>query len=287
MGYLLSLLSAFCFGITNCLWIFPQKKQHFIHVIIFRSFVTVILFGITTFFFQLNKSYLMKDLIVAVFISLFSCLGLFFYTKSLKVTTVAVAVPISAINSFFGVLVGVIIFKDDLPRLFFFIAIGLITGLFLIEAKTNSKLLPLTKGTCYNLLAAVCWGITFGLFKIPVEKLGVWNFSFILELSVLLFSSFLAFTTYKMHKFQRRIISQNFKWYLVLGLLAFIAVASHNLALKYIEVSKVSMFGNLTPLISIMLSLLLFKQTISKRQIIGIIILVVMLLLLGFKTLVV
>lgn len=279
-------MSAICFGITNCLWIFPQKKQHFIHVIILRSVVTVILFGITTFFFQLNKSYLIKDLIVAVFISLFSCLGLFFYTKSLNVTTVAVAVPISAINSFFGVLVGVIIFKDNLPNLFFLIAIGLVTGLFLIESKTNSKLLPLTKGTCYNLLAAVCWGITFGLFKIPVVTLGVWNFSFILELSVLLFSSCLAFTTYKRVKFQKSIITQNFKWYVVLGLLAFIAVASHNLALKYTEVSKVSMFGNLTPMISIMLSLLLFKQNISKRQIVGIVLLVVMLLLLGFKALI-
>jgi len=73
---------------------------------------------------------------------------------------------------------------------------------------------------------------------------------------------------------------------MTLGLLAFIAVASHNLALKYTEVSKVSMIGNLTPMISIMLSLLLFKQNISKRQIVGIVLLVVMLLLLGFKALI-
>ena len=131
----------------------------------------------------------------------------------------------------------------------------------------------LTKGIVYNLFAAVFWGITFALFKIPIEKLGAWRFSFVLETTVLSFSLLIAFTTFKNEKFEKEIIYENLKWYLLLGFIAFIAVSSYNFALNYIDVSVVALLGNLTPVLSIILSIILFRQKINKQQSIGIAIL--------------
>lgn len=273
MGYSLALLSSLCFGITNCLWIFPQKRQHYIHVIIFRSVVTVSLFAIAALLFAGNNDFESTDIGIAILISLLSCLGLFFYTRSLKFTAVAIAVPVSAISSFFGVLVGLFIFKEDLPHSFFIVAAAIIAALFLIEAKPNFKLFPLTKGIIYNLFAAFFWGITFALFKIPIQKLGAWRFSFVLETTVLSFSLLIAFTTFKDEKFDKKIIYQNLKWYLLLGFLAFIAVATYNFSLKFIDVSIAALLGNLTPVVSIVLSISIFKQKVNNRQFIGIILL--------------
>lgn len=282
MGYFLALVSSICFGITNCLWIFPQKKQNYIHVIIFRSILTASLFGISALLFESKNNFQFTDVIIAISISVLSCLGLFFYTKSLKYTTIAIAVPVSAISSFFGVLVGLVIFKEKLPEAFFFVAAAIIVGLFLIEVKSNFKLLPLTKGIIYNLFAAIFWGITFGLFKIPIEKLGAWRFSFVLETTVLCFSLLLAFTTFKNERFKKEIIYENLKWYLPLGFLAFIAVATYNFSLEFIDVSIAALLGNLTPVVSIILSIVLFKQKINKKEFIGIAILVFAIFILNF-----
>jgi len=274
MGYFLALLSSVCFGITNCIWIFPQKNQHFIHVIIFRSVVTVSLFTIAAFLFAGDNDFQFTDVAIAVLISLLSCLGLFFYTRSLKFTTVAIAVPVSAISSFFGVLVGLFIFNEKLPGTFFIVAPAVIAGLFLIEIKPSHKLFPLSKGIVYNLLAAIFWGITFALFKIPIEKLGAWRFSFVLETTVLSFTLLIAFTTFKNEKFKKQIIYQNLKWYLLLGFLTFIAVATYNFSLEFIDVSLAALLGNLTPVVSIILSICLFRQKINRQQFIGIVILI-------------
>lgn len=264
-GIIYQLISMLSFGTSNVLWKNPQKRLPVFKIIMLRTIVSVILFGIMALLFFERKGSVF-DWTIGFVISFTSFFGLIFYNLSLKESKVSHSVTITSISAIFSVLVSVFLYNEQLHLKLVISLLFVTSGLFFLESK--KPLIQWSKGTIYAVLAAFFWGTTFALFKIPVEKIGNYNFSFVLEISVLLGATILFLSTKKNKTTHLPTIST----YLtvgVIGVLGFLGVLFYNMAIVKVPVSILSVMGAFTPVISIVISHIFLKEKFTKAQYIG------------------
>lgn len=287
MGYLLISLCIICFGISNCIWVYPLKKLSYLQVIILRSFITSLLFGgllVLNIYtgvesIKITTPILLAEILKAIALSGFSYFGLFFYVKSLREEKVGIAVPVSSMSSFFGVLTATLFLKENLTLPFYVSAIALAIGVFLIDGKTVRST-RLTKGIRYNLIAAFFWGVSFALFVFPVKAVGVVIFSLILELTVCLCSFILFRIDEGKWSFPIRQIDNSI---FLLAILGFGGVIFYNLSLLYLPISMISLLSMLTPIVSVVAASMLFNERLTPKQYIGIVVIFFGLVILNLR----
>lgn len=287
MGHLLISLCILSFGISNCLWVYPLKKLSYLQVIILRSFITSLLFGILLVLnlatevdsHRIETHLSLTEIFKAIALSGFSYFGLFFYVKSLQEEKVSIAVPVSSISSFFGVLTAAVFLKEVLSFSFYVSALTLVVGVFLVDGKPLRSI-RFTKGITYNLFAAFFWGVSFALFVFPVKAVGAVAFSLILELTVcvgslILFRIDMLHWSFPIYKIDNSIF--------LLSILGFGGVVFYNLSLTYLPISTISLLSMLTPIVSLIAAAMLFRERLTQRQYIGIVMIFFGLVVLNLK----
>jgi drug/metabolite transporter (DMT)-like permease len=264
-GIIYQLISIFSFGTSNVLWKFPQKYFSVFKIIVIRTLVSVVLFSIVAIIFHEQKGEL-SDWIGALIIGFTSFLGLVFYNMSLKNSKVSHTITVTSISALFGVLTAIILYNEkftwNLGVSFFLI----VTGLFLLGSK--KPILHWGRSTFYAILAAIFWGITFALFKIPVEAIGSYNFSLVLECAVLVGALLLLMGESN----QKSSHQPDIKTYLIIactGVLGFFGVLFYNLAVARVPISTLSVMGVFTPVISIVISHLILQERFTVLQYVG------------------
>lgn len=290
-GILFISLSILSFGVGNCLWVWPLKRLNFLQVIILRSFLTAVLFAglivvsfITDFPEPLKDDHManvpaLTEVLSAVAICGFSYFGLYFYTRSLKEEKVGIAVPVSSINSLFGVLFGILVLNEPFSYLLLVLVLAFAFAIYLIDYKPV-KTFSLSNGVMYNLAAAFFWGVGFAMFVFPVKAIGVLFFSFLLETTVCIFSIAL----YRM---------QAGRWFfalseidipiLLLAVAGFGGVIFYNYSLLYLPVSMISALNALVPAVSVVISSIVLRERLRALQYVGVMIIILCLLLLEFR----
>jgi drug/metabolite transporter (DMT)-like permease len=278
MGYLFAFLSVICFGVSNCLWVFPQKHLPFLTVICLRSGLTSVLFGLLVYLrcnwtvnhFAHAPVFAYEQAIV---ISLLSAFGLLLYVFSLRFTVVGIAVPVSSISAFFGILTAVFFLHEMFTTKIAVVFLIITLGVVLLDNKNSQKKFIFSNGVWLNLGAAVFWGVTFALFYIPVKKLGAVQFSFVLESTVFALSLFTTLWLHQWKAIPRFKFFVQLKWIMLLAILGMGGVLFYNLSLQFIPVVVVSLIGCLVPGISVLVSALWLGEKITFKKLTGIAIL--------------
>lgn len=282
MGYLLKLLSTFCFGIENCLWKFPLNGNiPFLNSIFIRSLISSILLLLLNFLVLhifnteitnklINRNFEGIHLILSITLSAFSYYGLHFYNLSLKHGTVSTSISLASIKTWLGVGIGIIIFKESfaIQQLVSFIII--LTGVFLIDG-TNGFQFKFTKNTSYALLAAFFWGISFALFKYTTKWMGPLFFSLILEGTVCIMAFVISVYYFKTKIKLGSILKAN-PIFLLMGALVVFAVILNNLSYNYLPVSTISLLSNNTQIVALLFSAIVLNERLSLKKYVGIII---------------
>jgi drug/metabolite transporter (DMT)-like permease len=185
LGYLL------CFGVSDCLWVYPNQKLPLIVSMTLRSIVTCMLFTIlflaaiycSIITWQFNS----KDVLTAIEISCISYGGLYCYVKSLNYEQVSIMAPITTIlTSLIGVVLTILFYHEVLTLKILACLIAAFIGILLcFSRKQNTKAKINKEAIILCAVAAICWGISYTFFKSPINKLGVISFSLILESTIL------------------------------------------------------------------------------------------------------
>lgn len=117
-------------------------------------------------------------------ICMFSFWGLYFFTNAMQNGRFSFVGSLMVISSVFSFLTSLIIYQESLhPNQF--ISLGLISiGLFYHQKEELAKF-RLSKEVILVLLSGFFWGISFVFYLIPIQKIGVFNFTILLELCVL------------------------------------------------------------------------------------------------------
>jgi len=266
MGYLYQILSVFSFGTGNVLWKFLGPSTNIFHVIAIRSLFTSFLFLILWLVdFNINGS--VTDYILAIGLCAISFWGLFFFNLSMRKTTATFTVTVAGLNSLFGIITGIIVFNEQ-PDIFFYLALILVfIGLYLLEENSYRQL---TFGNLYALLAAIIWGSTFALFKIPVQTIGATSFSFLLEATVLTMSGILLIPTLIKKEDKTPLKKSELIILFFLAITTFLGVNLFSHAVQLVPVTQIALISSFTPVVSLILSRLLLKESITLKQGIGI-----------------
>lgn len=264
-GVLYQLISMLSFGTSNVLWKTPQKYLSVYKIIFLRTIVSVLLFGILALVFLSIKGDL-YDWAIAFIISLVSFLGLLFYNFSIKKSKVSHSITITSTSAVFGVITSVLAYGEEIHLTLVLCLLLIVIGLFLLESK--KPILKWSRGTFYAILAAFFWGTTFALFRIPVEKIGSYNFSLVLETSVLLGAGILLVGR-KKDGFTGSPTTSTYLSVALIGVLGFVGVLFYNFAVIQVKVSTLAVMGAFTPVISIIISHLFLKERFSSSQYLG------------------
>ena len=200
-------------------------------------------------------------------LSIVSFFGLFFFNKALKKANTSLVVIVSTLSFLFGQFTAFVLLGESFnPKIIIALVLFMIT--IILSDWKSIKMFKLSKAVWYGILAALIWGTTLPLLSIPVKEIGFLETGFILEFSVLLMS----FIIHRFY-FKRTLKILNLKdfylYFLLLGILAGTGVLFLNLSYTEIPVHIAGAISSSTHLITIFVSVLIFKETINKYQIIA------------------
>ncbi len=200
-------------------------------------------------------------------LSIVSFFGLFFFNKALKKANTSLVVIVSTLSFLFGQFTAFVLLGESFnPKIIIALVLFMIT--IILSDWKSIKMFKLSKAVWYGILAALIWGTTLPLLSIPVKEIGFLETGFILEFSVLLMS----FIIHRFY-FKRTLKILNLKdfylYFLLLGILAGTGVLFLNLSYTKIPVHISGAISSSTHLITIFVSVLIFKETINKYQIIA------------------
>ncbi|MBS1651084.1 MAG: DMT family transporter [Bacteroidetes bacterium] len=291
MGYLLKLLSTFCFGIENCLWKFPLNGNiPFLNSIFIRSLISsvlLLLLNLLVFFIfstqinnkLINVNFKSIHLVLSIMLSAFSYYGLHFYNLSLKHGTVSTSVSIASLKTWLGVGIGLIVFKENFSIIHLFSFVMILIGVFLIDNKKGLEINP-SKNTLFALLAAFFWGISFALFKYTTKWMGPLLFSLILETTVCMMSMIISVYYFKTKIKLLPLLKVNPIFFLM-GALVVIAVIFNNLSYNYLPVSTISLLSNNTQIVALLFSAFVLNERLSLKKYFGIVVVLIAIILIS------
>lgn len=292
LPYLFGLFSAFCFGISNAYWKTAGKSNSFPNIVFFRGLVATTFFAITWFILAnsnikttltINSGATFSQYLETGLLCLVCSLGLIFYLLSLKYSPVSISVPLSSIN-IFSILTAVFILGETFRTIYYAsFALGFFGILLSQSFRFNKKGTHWNKGATYALLASFFWGITYALFKFAATWLGAIPLAFILECCVAIAALiWMLFSKTGSLKKNEQLSLKNIKHYFILAALLVGGTLFFNLAIQQIPVLVINILGNFTLIISISAGLLFYKEKLSPKQIAGISLILIAILIVQF-----
>jgi drug/metabolite transporter (DMT)-like permease len=270
LGYL------FCFGISDCLWVYPNKKLPVIVSMTVRSLITASLFFalfMLTGHLNINWSNKAYDVLTAILISGVSYGGLYCYVNSLKYEQASVIAPVTTILTSLLCLVFTILFYHEVLTLKIgccLVAAFLgVTLSFSHHYKAGNRI-KFNKGTILSLGAAILWAISYTFFKTPIDRLGVITFSLILEATILMINV----VFFLIGGFADRLGSLKFDkstiTLVIIGFLIFCGTLLNSYSYKLFPLIYLNVLGKIGVIIPILYCTIFLKEKLSHMQICGI-----------------
>ena len=283
LALLAALITSVAFGISDSLWKIPLRAFSPENCIFIRNIGTTLFLGIVAFFTKKVIYFEFEDVLYGIFISCISFFGLYFFGKSQRYSKLSVVAPLLTLISFIIFLVGVFWFGETVNTSKW-LCFGLsLVGSFLISFQwgnyqqkdnENNKI-----GIKYGLLAAIFWGVSYTFFRETTLKLGVANFSFILEATILVMSVLVIFFNKIFFKKQENLTENQPKitkqkalfMLLFIAFLGSAGVYCTNLGYQAVPVSSMVFFGIFGNIIPILMGKFFYKEQISRQQYVGIV----------------
>ncbi|MBI2020759.1 DMT family transporter [Candidatus Daviesbacteria bacterium] len=226
----------------------------------YAPFILDDLSGLTVNLFLLN--------ITLSIIALF--LGSISYYEALKITNRALVGTIASSFPLVTVILSMLFLGEKVSSQQGIAIVIIFLGLFLAMFNINmisGKFLN-SKGILFALLTMLSWGAYFAFIKILVEQIGwFWPTYF----SFLIFPLIYFYMKIKKIKLERPTLNGAIKALIISTILVRIAELSFNLGISKGLVSIVAPIAGANPTLFVVLAFLIFKDPITRQQILGII----------------
>ncbi len=231
----------------------------------------LVIFGLFIPFFITELKHLTPQLLyLNLFLGFLLITGLTSLNEGLRIGNPSIVGTIGASYAALAVVFSLIIFRETLSLAQILAIFPIFIGVILVtlDFKTLSKAKNiLGKGTNFAILAAIVWGIYFTFIRIPVHQLGWFWASYIAYIPVLIIFITISFLKKKIVK-----PSSNSLLPIILSSVVFTAGDfGYNFALSKGLNSVVAPVAGSYPTLFVLLAFLVFKEPVTKQQIIGIV----------------
>ncbi|MCK9291863.1 MAG: GRP family sugar transporter [Bacteroidales bacterium] len=290
ISFLFGTISALSFGISNAYWKVASKQIDFPYLVIFRGILASIFFGLCWIILKrfdlehfgiIGNAATSTVYLQAIFICFVCSLGLIFFLSSLKFQEVSITVPITSVN-IFNILTSVFIVGERFYSVYYLSFSIALVGILLTQNFKLNKKNRWNKGATYAILATFFWGITYPLFKFVSPIIGALPLSFILEFSVTISALIWAISKKKSIALQQLLSIKNLTHYFVLAGLLIGGTLFFNLAIQSLSVLTLNILSNLQLVVSVLIGIVVFKEKLSQKQLSGIILILISILLTQF-----
>jgi drug/metabolite transporter (DMT)-like permease len=206
-----------------------------------------------------------EQLGLSVGLCVFSALGLFFFVRTLKTEAVSLVAPISSINVF-GLLTAVLFLGDSWGVNQTVAILCVLVGLFFIFRGQwqFASISSFWKALGGSILASFFWGVSYSLFRFPIQWLGVLPFTFLLELSVTLFVGVLLVSQ---KQSWRRIPQRPIQ---VLALCIILGSVFLHISYQSASVTQIIFIGKSQLVLTLFFGHLLYREKLTYLQIVGV-----------------
>ena len=257
-------LSTILFGLLDSLWGPTINKFGHFDTLFHRTIISVtILIVFSVIVTEFNWDFLM--ILVSISSGILSFFGVYTLTKAFSISGTISIVVLNVVTILIGQSVSLLLYKNDLNLPIYTLQI-----LFsiLIIALLNNFSFNVNRGLKLGLVSSLCFGISYPLLGIPIEVLGNVQPTMIQEFSVFLCILLWGISQNKL-TFKKEIILK--KEILLLGLITSICLLLYFYAYTLLPVYKVNLISNFYPVSAIIFSYFIFKEKISKTQLVGVV----------------
>lgn len=271
-GILFALIAFFAWGFGDLLFAIASKKIDSSSLTFWSFLIRISVFILMIPFFWHEVPRLSSGpIVMSLVLGLISAIGFVSYFEAFRKTHAAIVGSISLSWGVISLLISLVLFGEILlPKQILAILLilsGLFLTLFNVKEIRESHIFK-NSGGLFALVAMVTWGI-FGAFVVfPIEQIGwFWTTFF----AIIPFA--LVFPFLKMRKQKFHIPSTRKLLLIIVGaaLLEATAELSYNIGIDYGQVSVVAPIAGSYAVLMVGLSFIVFKEKISRMQIIGII----------------
>lgn len=283
MGIIFLIIGVAIFSISNVLWKKAIFNADFKYVIFVKSAFTSLFFGSLLIFNEIhnigldlkikNFHSLNIHLLYTIILCVFSFYGLFFYLKSLEQENPSITIAVSSIN-LFGILTSFIILGEIWKNVYYIVFALILISIILLykQTKDDGKYYSIK----YAIIASFFWGVSYTLFKIPIEEYGAILFTFILESTIALFS----FLFYIRRFDQFKNISKKYLLYIVAC--SILSSYFFHASYLYLDTINIIIFQKFSIPLSLIISYYIFKEKIGWIKFLAIICIFISLIISSF-----
>lgn len=276
-------ISFFGWGVGDLLVAVTARRLHPYSGTLWSMILTIILFGAYAVysFYELAKITPML-LLFNVILGIVLIGGIIAFREGLRIGNVALVSTIASSFTAITTILAVIFFNERLTidQIFIITAIfiGLILSMFNVNDVRRRKIV-LDKGLLFGIIAMVSWAIYFTFIKIPVREIGWFWPNYI---TFLLFPLLYFFMRVRKISVFHPNTNNAFMPLISSTIIARIAEFSFNLGINKGYTSIVAPIAGASPVLTVLLAFLIFKDPINKQQILGIVITLTGIVLLSF-----
>lgn len=273
MIFLIVFLGHFAYGITNVLWKNPQNSVGTFSLIMMRSLGCILvfasIFGVKYYLgYEKLPSIDFQNFIKVFALCIINSFGLVFYLKSLQYGTATKVVGFSKLNIIIWILIGFVFLQTEISLKKIVLGSIIALGIYFIESDGKRKeKIKFSKSLVFTILSRLFWATAF--FFIPfIKEYGALFFCIILELAVFTVS-FLTSLFQKDKISIMKIEDKTLLEVLVLVIFGCIGTLCLNYAIAENGIFLFAILAAMEPVIGILFARIYYKDTLEKRQVLG------------------
>lgn len=286
MAIVFSLVTLIGWGLENALAKKYSKSLSPSKLVVYRNLTTVCITALALTIFWSKTVFNLNYIILGLFLAVLGYVGYICLLKGLEKGNLGLVSPVSSSRIVISAIVGTTLLKDNLSVLQWFLILIIFIGVALssINPKNlkSSGLFTLKSGIPFALLNALIWGIVFPFYSVPSAILGAFLFSFILEVTGLFLSLAQTRLNSKPIKLSKSELKQNFLGLFMIGITGGLGSVFVNLGYATGHIGIVSAISSAVPLIAVTYGKFVYKETLTKRQVIAVALMIVGIVLLAY-----
>lgn len=272
---LVKVVSSLFFLVSNVVWkkiLYGERKNY--HYIFYRVLFTITILILCSFIFRTYSLEIFqpadisgvrpKEWLMYTGLCFFSFWGLYFFTNAIQTGRFSFVGSLSVVTAVFSFLTSLLIYQESLSTRQYIALIVVSLGL-LYHQKNELKDFRLSKEVFLTLLSGFFWGISFVFYLIPIQKIGVFNFTILLEICVFISCVFLLLKNEK-RWFPQNIDKQSLLYCLLMGLMIAGGSLLSHFTLTQIPVSLNILIAMSFEAIIVAIGLYMFKETLRPKD---------------------
>ncbi len=282
---LFALISYFSWGTGDVFGTLASRKINSYSVFIwFEVFNVILMFPLCFFFLDQLKLITPQILLLTLLLSAFSNAALILFYEALSKSNATITGTLVSCFAAVATVVAIFFFKEKITILHALavtvIFIGIIISTLNFNELKNGKLIK-NKAVLLAFIAMLLWGIYFAFIRIPVDAIGWFWAGYIPALSFPMV--FVPFWLMKV-KIQKPTVNKAFIPLLLNSILLSTGGMAYNLGIERGLTSIVAPIAGSYPTLFAVLSYFVFRDPFEKREIIGVAVTLVGIVLLSFTS---